>query len=331
VLVGERASTQTGLLTAVSQLLAATGSVVGWVPRRAGERGALDAGALPILLPGGRPVADAVARVDAATIWGVDAVPDAEGLDIPAMLAASRTGDIAALVMAGAELADIGPEAAASLQSADFVVSLDTRSHEVTEHADVVLPVAAAPEKHGTFVDWEGRARRFDQAVRDTGLMTDARVLSALSDELGRPLELRDAGACRRQLAEFADWAGVRLAPPDLAAPEVTPAASPLLTLVNWRPLLDHGALQQGEPYLAATARSVEVLVSSDTAQALGVSDGAQVSVGGASGAVTGTLSVVHAAPGTATVVGDVSRQLGSVTGDPVSVTAVTLTARESA
>ena len=45
----------------------------GWpgCPRRAGERGALEAGALPTLLPGGRPVADAAARAEVAAAWGV--------------------------------------------------------------------------------------------------------------------------------------------------------------------------------------------------------------------------------------------------------------------
>src|SRR5207342_2582162 len=40
------------------------GGVVGWVPRRAGERGAVEAGALPTLLPGGRPVTDDAARAE---------------------------------------------------------------------------------------------------------------------------------------------------------------------------------------------------------------------------------------------------------------------------
>ena len=62
VLVGERAAEVPGLYSAVSALAARTGAVVGWVPRRAGERGALDAGAAPTLLPGGRAVADAADR-----------------------------------------------------------------------------------------------------------------------------------------------------------------------------------------------------------------------------------------------------------------------------
>src|SRR6478736_2866700 len=70
VLVGERAAEVPGLYSAVSALAARTGAVVGWVPRRAGERGALDAGAAPTLLPGGRAVADAAARAAVEEAWG---------------------------------------------------------------------------------------------------------------------------------------------------------------------------------------------------------------------------------------------------------------------
>ena len=45
-----------------------------WIPRRAGERGALEMGLLPNLLPGSRPLADAAARVDLAAAWGLDLV-----------------------------------------------------------------------------------------------------------------------------------------------------------------------------------------------------------------------------------------------------------------
>ena len=59
-----------GLLTAVGDLVDATGAPLAWVPRRAGDRGALDAGALATLLPGGRPVADPAARAEVEAAWG---------------------------------------------------------------------------------------------------------------------------------------------------------------------------------------------------------------------------------------------------------------------
>ena len=60
-------------LSAAAALADATGAKLAWVPRRAGDRGAVDAGCLPNLLPGGRPVADAAARAELAAAWDLAA------------------------------------------------------------------------------------------------------------------------------------------------------------------------------------------------------------------------------------------------------------------
>ncbi len=75
ILVGERLASSPGAFSAASRLAAATGARLAWVPRRAGERGAVEAGALPGLLPGGRPLSDASAREQTAAGWNVDDLP----------------------------------------------------------------------------------------------------------------------------------------------------------------------------------------------------------------------------------------------------------------
>lgn len=75
IVVGERLATSPGALSAAGKLAAATGARLAWVPRRAGERGALEAGALPSLLPGGRPVSDTAAREQTAAGWHVGELP----------------------------------------------------------------------------------------------------------------------------------------------------------------------------------------------------------------------------------------------------------------
>ncbi|WP_033822570.1 NADH-quinone oxidoreductase subunit G, partial [Kitasatospora sp. MBT63] len=75
ILVGERLATVPGALTAALNLAAVTGARLAWVPRRAGERGAVEAGTLPGLLPGGRAVAVPSARAEAARFWGVADLP----------------------------------------------------------------------------------------------------------------------------------------------------------------------------------------------------------------------------------------------------------------
>jgi NADH-quinone oxidoreductase subunit G len=82
VLVGERLGQVPGGLSAAARLADATGARLAWVPRRAGERGALDAGALSGLLPGGRPGSDTTARAEVAAVWGVspDSLPTTRSL-----------------------------------------------------------------------------------------------------------------------------------------------------------------------------------------------------------------------------------------------------------
>ncbi|QGH70476.1 NADH-quinone oxidoreductase subunit G [Pseudactinotalea sp. HY158] len=55
ILVGERLALSPGGYTAALALARATGARLAWVPRRAGDRGAVEAGLLPTLLPGGGP------------------------------------------------------------------------------------------------------------------------------------------------------------------------------------------------------------------------------------------------------------------------------------
>ncbi len=83
-----------GALTALADLAARTGARLAWVPRRAGDRGAIESGALPNLLPGGRPVADAGARVDAAAAWGVESLSAKAGRDGDAIVAALLKGEL---------------------------------------------------------------------------------------------------------------------------------------------------------------------------------------------------------------------------------------------
>src|SRR5690606_19303021 len=202
LLAGERLAQTPGALSALARLADRTGARIGWVPRRAGERGAIEAGALPNLLPGGRPVGDAHARAEAARAWSVASLPEREGRDTAGILAAAAAGELDALVIAGVELDDLpDPDAArAALAKVPFIVSLELRASDVTDRADVVLPVAAVAEKSGTFVNWEGRERPFGDALKIPGTLSDLRVLAAVADEmdvhLGLPGRLgRRAGA----------------------------------------------------------------------------------------------------------------------------------------
>ncbi len=284
IMVGERAAQTPGMLSAVAALAAHTGARLAWVPRRAGDRGAIEAGCLPNLLPGGRPVADGTARVDVAAHWGIDRLPTAEGLDASAQLAAAAAGELKALVVAGVEPADFASHAAvlAGLEAADFVVSIEQRASEVTERADVVFPVALLEEHAGTFWNWEHRQGPVPTVITQQRTpMTDMRVLAAVADALGRPLGVRTTAAVQRELAELGIWDGDRPAAPSSALVPVPTGGAPVL--VSWRQLIDGSRANDGEVALRATARPVVARVSPRTAAALHLEGQVNVGGGGAS------------------------------------------------
>jgi NADH-quinone oxidoreductase subunit G len=293
ILVGERLADSPGAYSAAARLAASTGARLGWVPRRAGDRGALEAGAAPNLLPGGRPVADPAARAEVAAAWHTDPLPEAVGRGTSGILAGLADGSLEALLIGGVDLDDLpDPEAArAAIDSAPFVISLELRHSAVTDRADVVFPVAPVTEKAGTFMNWEGRQRPFDAALPPQAT-ADMRVLAALADEVGVDLGLPDAETARAELAQLGPWQGAPPAAPDVPAAEPCSPSAGQAVLAGWRMLLDAGRLQDGETYLAGTARPVVVRLNATTAAEIGATDGDPVTVSTERGAITLPLEV---------------------------------------
>ena len=277
VLVGERAATVPGLLSAIGRL----GVPFAWIPRRAGEVGAIKAGCLPDLLPGGRPVSDAAARVDLQAAWGIGHLPDQPGRDAGAMLS-----DCSVFVVAGVQVSDFAEpdRVRKALTDAQFVLSLEQRMSEVTEQADVVLPVALMEEQAGTFLNWENRPRRVALVNRQSpDPMTELRVLAALADALGSDLGMRTIAQAQASFQEIADWEG---ATPQAVHPVIQPPApaGQGLRLASWRVLIDRAAGLSGSTALLETAPQAVARVSARTAGRLGVADGAEVQVTGLRG-----------------------------------------------
>ena len=283
ILVGERLAEATGALSAVAALAQQSGAKLAWIPRRAGERGALEAGAIGNLLPGGRPVTDASARVDIQTAWGVDSLPTTLGRDTSEILNGLHSGEIEAVLVGGVDPLDISAHLHDGLVKA-FVVSLEIRKSAITEIANVVLPVAAVVEKSGSFVNWEGRARSFEAAI-DSLNRSDLRILSMLADEMGTPIKLPTVAAAASEFSSIGNWE---------QSPSFTPVASGKVSasgdealLSSWRLLLDAGSLQDGEENLAGTAHPSVAVISANRATKLGVTTGELIRVSTKNGAIT--------------------------------------------
>jgi NADH-quinone oxidoreductase subunit G len=288
ILVGERAAESAGSLSAVAALADSTGAKLAWIPRRAGERGALEAGAIGNLLPGGRPVTDAAARVDISAVWNTDSLPTENGRSVSQIIDAVHAGQIGALVVGGVDPLDSDNSQAAleALEKA-FVVSLEITTSAVTDRANVVLPVAAVTEKSGSFLNWEGRARSFDAAVADSLNRSDLRILSMIAEEMGTSINLGTVTAATKELASLGNWDGARVSFNKVASTS-QPSLNPEQALItSWRRLLDLGTLQEGEEHLAGTARRAVAVISPKRAQALGVIDGDQLKISTNVGSVT--------------------------------------------
>jgi NADH-quinone oxidoreductase subunit G len=294
ILAGERLAEVPGALAAVSRLAVASGARLAWVPRRAGERGAVEAGALPSLLPVGRPVTDPDARAEVARVWGKSSLPAIPGRDTTAMLAAAVQRELGGLVIAGVDPADLpDPQAALhAIETVPFVVSLELRASAVTDRADVVFPVAAVAEKAGTFVNWEGRGGSFGAALSVLEVRTDLYVLGAIADQMDVHLGLPDAAAARAELAALGTWKGDR---PDRPSGDYgqIPSGVGTIRLATWHQLLDSGRMQDGEPALAGTARPVVARMSAATAAGAGAADGDKVTVATERGSVTVPVEIV--------------------------------------
>jgi NADH-quinone oxidoreductase subunit G len=301
ILVGERLAEVPGALSAAAWLARETGARLAWIPRRAGERGAIEAGALPTLLPGGRRIGNPAATAEVARAWGVGALPADPGYSTSEILAGAARGDLEALLIGAVDPDDLPDPAAAlaAIESARFVVSLEIRVSAVTDRADVVFPVAPVAEKPGTFVNWEGRAGSFTAALAVPAARSDLQVLAALADEMDVHLGLPDSAAAIRELqlltAGAAGPGGSARASAGAASgaakspqsPGVAAPAPGHALLSTWHNLLDAGRLQDGEPNLAGTARTAVAVMSAATAAEAGVTGAGQVSVSTSRGTIT--------------------------------------------
>jgi NADH-quinone oxidoreductase subunit G len=225
-------------------------------------------------------------------VWHAE-VPSESGRDLTGILTAARDGDLAGLLVGAVDVVDCPDPYLAldALDRAGFVVSLELRRSPVTDRADVVLPVAAAVEKSGTYLDWEGRARPFDQVLNLSGALPDVRVLHVLADEMDTPIGLPDVVAARTEIARLGAVQDRPAAPSVDVPAEVAPEAGEAV-LASWHWLLDDGPMQEGEPFLAGTAKKPRLHLSAATAAEVGAAEGELVTVSSSRGSVTLPLVV---------------------------------------
>ncbi|MCD0444816.1 NADH-quinone oxidoreductase subunit G [Glycomyces sp. A-F 0318] len=328
ILLGERLATVEGAFSAAVKLARATGARLAWIPRRAGDRGAVEAGCLPGLLPGGGLASHAADREQLAEYWGVASLPGGDGRGAWDLLQAAADGEIDALLVGGVDPYDFAdaPAVEAALYAARFVVSLEIRHSAVTRVADVILPVAPVTGKDGAYFDWEGRLRTFETVV-PTDLMSDHAVLDTLAAAMGVELGLAQTRTVRAELAGLPDPITRQEAPEWGFDKPARSGEDGKAVLATWRQLLDGGSMQENNPHLAGCAPDPVVRLSAATAKAIGAVEGSGVTVATAIGGITLPLAVTDMPEGVVWLPQNapgrgIYRHLGAGSGDVVQIRA---------
>jgi NADH-quinone oxidoreductase subunit G len=145
----------------------------------ANSRGAADMGLYPDLLPGYVPVSHAGKFRDE---WA--GLPESEGLSLPMMLDAARSGKLRALYVVGANPVGRLRVSPADLEKT-FIVVQDMFLTETAAVADVVLPAANAYEKSGTFTNTCGDVQLLKKAGEVTDAKPDFEMIVRIADAMG--------------------------------------------------------------------------------------------------------------------------------------------------
>jgi NADH-quinone oxidoreductase subunit G len=146
----------------------------------ANSRGAADMGLYPDLLPGYTALGKSGAFAEE---YGA-AVPQQPGLDIVGMFNAAKSGRLGALYVVGSN-----PLARYNIDpftlKDTFVVVQDMFLTETATTAEVVLPVANAYEKAGSFTNTYGDLQLLRKAGDVAGVRTDFELIVRIADRMG--------------------------------------------------------------------------------------------------------------------------------------------------
>ena len=146
----------------------------------ANSRGAADMGLYPDMLPGYAPLESATRFHEE---WA-DEVPRAPGMNLLQMMDAAKDGKLKALYVVGTNPVsryNVDPFAL----SKAFVVVQDMFLTETAKAADVVLPVANAYEKGGTYTNTCGDVQMLKKAGEFSGVRNDFECIVRLADRMG--------------------------------------------------------------------------------------------------------------------------------------------------
>ena len=140
-----------------------------------------------------------VLHTAAARVAGLDLafLPGEQGLDTLSIYDQAERGNIEIVYLLGADEIDT------TKLGKGFVIYQGHHGDRGAHRADVILPGAAYSEKHGTYVNTEGRPQRGKRALFPPGnAREDWTIIRALAERLGCSLNYDDLSGIRRRLGD---------------------------------------------------------------------------------------------------------------------------------
>jgi len=213
-------STGTDIVTALLNLILATGSIGRWgaamLPIRGQNnvQGASDVGAIPMVYTDYQPVSDPAVRHMFAETWGVpdERIPLTEGLKVTQI--AKEGSPVRGMFIMGENPIISDPDvshAEAWFRELEFLAVQDLFLTETARYADVILPGASFAEKDGTYVNTERRIQLSKKAVDPPGSARgDLEIIIDLSNRIGLPTPFDNAAEVMDEIARVTpSWRGV--------------------------------------------------------------------------------------------------------------------------
>jgi len=179
----------------LSNLAMMTGNIgrngVGLNPLRGQNnvQGAADMGVQPHQGAGYMDVNDKKVQEYYALNYGIQKMPDKEGLKIPEMLDAALDGKFKALWIMGEDTLMTDPNTnhiRKAMEQLDILIVQELFMSATAEIADVVLPANSYFEKNGTFTNGERRVQRVNKVVEPIGnSKSDGQIIIDMMFKLG--------------------------------------------------------------------------------------------------------------------------------------------------
>ncbi|MDQ3044521.1 MAG: molybdopterin-dependent oxidoreductase [Chloroflexota bacterium] len=198
----------------------------------ANYQGATDMGAHPHYFPGGGDVLDPDVRSGFESAWlprwasraatnngfvPVTTLPTRRGIGNGELVSAIEAGLISAMYIEGGILGRHNgrdPELMTALTKLPFLVVADTHDSPIARLAHVVLPLAHALEKDGTFTNFDRTVQRVRAAFPAMGeARSSAAIVSLLANRFGYTLDHAHPAHVMTEIAQLVpDYAGITYA-----------------------------------------------------------------------------------------------------------------------